>query len=261
MNDQQKIDDAVAQRMNELRERLDQEKETRMEIAAIRTGMDSALADAWMWDKVPEDFSDEQIIAVFTFLSGADPFTRPPFGQEFIEDFHRRFMPELKENDMQRLQSVVMKTNERLMKMQAPLTEPSDVPLIEIVTVPPEQEGGEWILIAAPMEIDKNYEVSMPQNLKCGITLTLQVSSPDDTLSGIFNAPAIRMLPGEAAKPLTLAYQPSSDGEKMVMVGGFITINGKPVEHIVKAQSFHVGPEPLMLDDGWNFRFPPGMQF
>lgn len=261
MNDQKKIDDAVAQRMNEIRERLDQEKEARAELASIRAGTDATLADAWLWDKVPEDFSDEQVIAVFTFLSSADPFTRPPFGQEFMEDFHHRFIPELKESDVERLQSIVMTTNERLIKMQLPLTEPSERPFIELITVLPEEEGGEWLLIAVPMVIDENYEVAIPQNLSCDINLTMQVSPPEDSLTGAFNVPAVRMAEGTAAKPFTLAYQPSSDGAKTLMVGGYMSVRGTPVEHIVGAENFHVGPEPLILDDGWNFRFPPGMEF
>lgn len=258
--DQQKIDAAIEARIGKLREQLENEMEKRMQINAIMADMESQMLDAVAWDKVPDDFNDEKIAAALTILY-SDPQARTRLNEGFVQDLEERLIPEIYESEPARLHEIIGKVNENLTMTQLPMTmmQPTTLPFIEVMTVPPENEGGEWIIIAAPMEIDDNYEVSVPQKLKFGVRLTMQVAGPGESLTNEFNIllPAANMPAGTAAKPFALPFTPSSDGEKTIVLLGVIDADGRPVKPIVKMVRFHVGPQPFTLAPGWNSGMPP----
>jgi hypothetical protein len=249
MNDQQRIDNAIETRLNQKRETAAREQ-------AQREKMQGLLEDAHLWEKVPDDITDETIIALVV-LSRIDPFVVMNVNRDFIRDMNTRFLPEMNQKNPMRYVGILGQV-ENINFTISPTEEPS----VEMIAIPPEQDGGDWIIVAVPVVVDENYQVSVPEIMPVDMNLALQVFPPEGDMSAAFNTTASGLfLPaGTPGKPLALVYQPDSDGPKKMILSGYMGVQENLIKLIVGAEPFHVGPEPFDLDADWNAGFPPEMR-
>lgn len=232
---------AIEETMEELRAKIAGER-------AAAEKRNELVREAMEWDTVPDDISDEEVTAII-FTTQVDPFAASGFKLPFLEDF-KKFMTDMKEKDLMRLLRVAMPVQEML---KNPPVEPA-FPRIELIAVPPaeDDESGEWVLIAAPLQVGEDYSVSLPQQSPCDMSMTLEVAPrPDESLTHTFNVPGVFIAAGSPAKPLVLAYKPDGDGPKTMLLNGRTSANGVVEHQIIANETFHVGEEPPAMMGGF----------
>lgn len=229
---------AIGERIQELQARVIAERAMRERNARL-------IAEAAQWDAVPDNISDEMVSLIITRLE-TDPMAGDVFREEFLEDF-KNFLIDLRKNDIVRLARVVGQAVER---RDNPSVRP-EYPRLELILVPPKEEGSVWHLIAAPLEVTVDYQISLPQSAPCNGALAMEVAPrANDNLVRNFNIPALFLPAGKPAKPLVLAYKPDSDGIKTMLVTGWTEMRDEIRQQIAANQSFRAGAVPAVLGKG-----------
>ena len=208
------VDEAVENRIQELRRQIaDQD-------AAQEARNDDAI-DFMSLDAVPADIEDDKLVSLMVLLN-TDRLAIQRFKPSFIQDFQTNFLPSLQQEPM-RLMSIISQVNATVQGLIRPQTL-----RIEPLAVPPAEKGGAWTLVVAPLYVDVNNDVGLPDTLDMDLSLSLQVAPrPESSLSEEFNVPAMFIPAGQPARPLAINYTPASPEEPLtLLVQGYSTEQG-----------------------------------
>ncbi|MBI4031824.1 MAG: hypothetical protein HY370_09105 [Proteobacteria bacterium] len=203
---QQAVDAKIEEFFTDIRKKVETKQEQ-------EDAMRPLLKGAPSWRRVPDGINDETIVAFVTMFKRSEFFSSA-ISPDLLQDFNGRFLRQIRENDAERYNRIVMMIDEAGMYDEL-------VPgVLSIYAFALKDMGdeGEWALVALLWELDEDMNPGLPQDLQVSLYMSLLVTPHSESaLTKKFNVPAVSLSvkEGGRAEALIIPYKPECDGLKI----------------------------------------------
>ena len=228
---QEKIDKAVDDRIVEMQSQADTEVQQ-------LDARDKIIKDIMTWDTWPKSATSEQMGAFLAYIQET-PTNAARFKEGLIESF-QDVINDMQSSDPMELQMMVVAAQHFMPTMQVGTN-------IMMFVVQPEEEGGDWMIVGAPITIDEDYKVSMPKTLDFDMQMSLFVTPRPNSVTEEFNLAAQFTKAGDPVKAYAISYSPDVDGTKSAHLTGYISGSEGQVQPIMGIASFVIGDDPMVM--------------
>lgn len=205
-------------------------------IAAVATATRKGQQDmdAIMgWTALPATVTDEQLAAVVLMIQ-ANPMAQMSLNQDVLKSLGDT-MNDIAKNDKARMERIMQAAQEL---QNRPRVQPG---LSLQVIGQPQDNGKDWDIVATLVQVDDQYNVTVPETLDADICLSMYVSPREgDSLTETFNVPAQYFKAGSKIAPFVITQKEPTSGVKTVHVLGHIAAQGQ-VQPLAMLASFEVG--------------------